>query len=461
MRIKWLSALLLGVVVPCVPASTAVAEGPSAVRVEQRDDSWHLLVDGTPFRVRGAGVSGGDVSELARRGGNALRTWSTGLDRPRVLAMLDEAHRHGLKVAMGLEVGKERHGFDYDDPAAVATQLARIEAEIAAYRHHPAVLMWLVGNELNLEARNPKVWDAVNGIAEAIHALDPHHPVMTPLAGFDAAVIADIKTRAPALDLIGVQLYGDIAGMSARLRGAGWTGPYMVTEWGPTGHWESPQTTWGAPIEDDASRKAGLLARRYTRDIDSDSSHGLGSFVFLWGQKQERTPTWYGLFLDSGEATPGVDAMQHLWTGAWPDNRAPSITPVRLDGQLAIDSVTLRAGAPAQAQVDARDDDGDRLEYRWTVRRESAATSIGGDPEAVPGDVAVAGMAPTPGAWHFRAPQGPGAYRLFVEVRDGQGHAAYANIPFQVVEDVDRATGTAPVGPGRDQATAAPRSATR
>ncbi|MGA2622127.1 MAG: hypothetical protein ABSF26_31435 [Thermoguttaceae bacterium] len=32
----------------------------------------------------------------------------------------------------------------------------------------------------------------------------------------------------------------------------------------------------------------------------------------------------------------------------------------------------------------------------------------------------------------FVAPQAEGAYRVFVFVRDGQGHAATANIPFCV-----------------------------
>ena len=33
------------------------------------------------------------------------------------------------------------------------------------------------------------------------------------------------------------------------------------------------------------------------------------------------------------------------------------------------------------------------------------------------------------------APAAPGHYRLFVEAHDGQGHAAYANLPFRVAGD--------------------------
>ncbi|MDR7192379.1 hypothetical protein J2W68_001087 [Luteimonas terrae] len=335
-------------------------------------------------------------------------------------------------VAMGLHVGKERHGFDYGDVAAIAAQQARILEQVRAHKAHPAVLMWVVGNELNLEARDPRVWDVVESITRAIHAEDPHHPVMTPLAGFDPALADLLRTRAPSLDLIGVQLYGDIVELPAKLEAARWNGPYVVTEWGPTGHWESPLTSWAAPIEDDASRKAALLVDRYTRIIEADAAQGLGSYVFLWGQKQERTPTWYGLFLSSGESTPGVDAMQQLWTGRWPQNRAPEIAPLRIDGRLAIDSVVLAPDAEHRAQVVARDPDGDPLTYRWIVREESRAISIGGDPETLPPEVPLRLSEVAGGELRFSAPTRPGAYRLFVEVRDGQGHAAYANFPFHV-----------------------------
>jgi hypothetical protein len=426
----WLWLWLWVVALMALPASAT--ERASHVRIVQEDGRYVLQVDGAPFRVKGAGMGGEGQEALAARGGNSFRTWGTGTDVAKVRAMLDRAQRNGLKVAMGIEVGNERHGFDYDDDAAVAAQLGRIRDEVKRYQDHPAVLMWVVGNELNLHYSNPKVWDAVGAITDMIHREDPHHPVMTTLAGFDKPLIDLLKSRAPSLDLIGIQLYGDIGALPEKLKTSGWTGPYVVTEWGPTGHWESPLTTWKAPIEDDASRKAQLLQQRYEQVIAADTTQGLGSYVFLWGNKQERTPTWYGLFLPSGESTPAVDAMQYVWTGAWPTNRAPSIAPLRLDGGVATDSVTLRAGADAFAKVEARDADGDALTYRWTVLHESTATSIGGDREDVPANVRLAAQDDGQGGLRFKAPKKPGTYRLFVDVLDGQGHAAYANLPFRV-----------------------------
>ncbi len=414
------------------PAWAAPGEAPAQVRVVHRDGAYALTVDGRPFRVLGAGMERGGEEELAARGGNAFRTWSSSGDPAEVRAMLDRARRNGLMVAMGLDVARERHGFDYDDAAAVERQLQRVRAEVLRFKDHPAVLMWLVGNELNLDGRNPAVWDAVEQIARMIHAVDPHHPVMTPLAGFDPAVVAEVTRRAPSLDLLGLQLYGEIDALQQLLQASAWDGPYIVTEWGPTGHWESPLTSWGAAIEDDATRKAELLLRRYRGQIDADRRRGLGSFVFLWGHKQERTPTWYGLFLPSGETTPGIDAMQFAWTGRWPDNRAPSASAITLDGRAAIDSIVLQPGRAYRASVQARDPDGDPLEYRWSVRAESTATSIGGDPEALPPTIDTGLRAAGDGVLALTAPALPGNYRLFVEIHDGQGHAAHANVPFQV-----------------------------
>ena len=352
---------------------------------------------------------------------------------------LDEAYEHGLMVAMGLEIARERpgegrgyFGFDYDDDAAVAEQLERVRAEVLALKDHPALLMWGIGNELNLGAENPAVWDAVNGIAEMIKEVDGNHPVTTMLAGISPELVDQIEARAPALDFLSVQFYADIENLAQRLADAGYDGPYLVTEWGATGHWEVGETPWGAPIENNSSVKADLYRDRYVNNIRADTLRGLGSYVFLWGQKQERTPTWYGMFMPTGEQTESVGVMQQLWTDRAPDNASPRLERMTLDGRQATDGVTLDAGQAVPAEVASTDADGDALRYAWEVRREQTVLSHGGDdepePEALPGLVAPADAATVT----LTAPAEPGAYRLFINVYDGQGHAAHANIPFYV-----------------------------
>lgn len=250
-----LAALLVAVALAGFAVrAPAPSAGPTHVRIVRAGEGWQLRVGGRPFVIRGAGLDGGDQEALAARGANSFRTWRPGTEHEPGNAMLDRARRNGLHVALGIPMPTERHGFDYRDGAAVEREVARVRAEVLRYRDHPALLMWVIGNELNLDAREPAVWDAIGRIATMIHRLDPRHPVMTTLAGVDPAVVAEIRRRAPDLDVLGVQLYGDVDRLAERMRASGWPGPYVVTEWGPTGHWESPTTAWGAPIEDDASR---------------------------------------------------------------------------------------------------------------------------------------------------------------------------------------------------------------
>ncbi|AKO06663.1 hypothetical protein ACQR5T_03340 [Xanthomonas oryzae pv. oryzicola] len=411
------------------------------VRIAQGADGYRLLVDGAPFVIKAAGLGNGSMETLDARGGNALRTLHVDADPQRQRALLDRAQRNGLKVAVGIEVGNQRHGFDYDDAAAVKQQLQRILAQVRQSAAHPAVLLWVVGNALNLDDSNPKVWNAVGEIAEAIHAVNPDHPVTAMLAGFDKQLINQRKTRAPALDLVAVQLSGDIAALPQKLRDSEWRGPYVVTEWGPTGHRESPTTTWGVPIEDDRTHKALLLQPRYRSDIASDTRQGLGSFVLLWGDRQERTPTWYGLFLPPGEVTSSVDTLQLLWTGQWPATRAPAVSALTLAGQRVTDSVSLRPGQAVTASIHASG--ASVLRDTWQVRIESTARSSGGDPETLPPLVNVA-IAPNRVAGDRNRALGtgeevrliappPGNYRLFVEAGDDDGRAGHANLPFRML----------------------------
>src|SRR5688572_24347597 len=134
-------------------ASAKVSPSRAAkVEIRQTDGKFQLFVNSQPFYVKGAGLEFGNQEKLAAHGGNAFRTWRTENGRESGQQVLDRALTNGLYVVMGLEVGRERHGFNYDDSAAVAQQLAEVKAEVLKYKDHPALLAWIIGNELNLRA---------------------------------------------------------------------------------------------------------------------------------------------------------------------------------------------------------------------------------------------------------------------------------------------------------------------
>ena len=409
-------------------ASGKASAKPVKVEIRKTDSSYQLLRGGQPYFVKGAG---GSVypDRIAAYGGNSIRTWGSNNGQQ----VLDTAQKYGLTVLMGLDVARERHGFSYDDTAAVRKQLESLRAEVIKYKNHPALLAWGIGNELNLQYKNPKVWNAVNDISKMIHQLDPDHPTCTVLAGVNKGLVDYIKERCPDIDFLSINTYGGLATLPAAVHAVGWNGAYMVTEWGPTGHWEGLQTAWKSPIEETSSEKAAVYKSRYEYSIERDKDKCLGSYVFLWGQKQERTPTWYGIFTDKGEESEVVDVMQYLWSATWPKNKAPHIYSLQIDNKKAVNNVYLHPGNGYTVLAVVTDPDNDKLTYRWELLPEPAQVGEGGDYEARPKPLEnrVSGSAGN-GQAMLKAPEKEGAYRLFIYVNDGNNNVATANLPFYV-----------------------------
>ncbi|WP_051660782.1 glycosyl hydrolase [Bosea sp. 117] len=397
----------------CEAAATAVAVS------EDR-----ILVDGRPFAVRGA-AGDGPLPLLAGLGATTLRTYG-GDPGP----ALDAAQRAGLKVIVGLWLGHPRQGANYADRGFVEAQLSAIRATVVKYCNHPALLMWGIGNEVEVDlADDSMVWPAIEEAAALVRSLDPAHPRMAVLAEIGGDKVSKIKQMAPSIDVLGVNSYGDaLLSLPKRVRDAGWSGPTVVVEMGALGHWQAATSPWGAPFEPSSTQKA-IQLRRYFNALQPA---GIGVIAFLWGQKQEVTASWYGILLADGEWTEPAEAMAESWGGRTPGgNHAPRIAYLRFAHDASAPFASWRAGEEGAVVLEALDPDGDPLEATWEIVAESTVRSVGGDPEPAPRRFPEGLLAKdATGARIGHLP--PGRYRITLVLRDGRGGAATANLPFEL-----------------------------
>ncbi|MEO1128269.1 MAG: glycoside hydrolase family 2 TIM barrel-domain containing protein [Planctomycetota bacterium] len=423
----------LAILIGALLLATSLEAEPVQVVIKQTSDGPVLYRESQPFFIRGVGGAT-ELEDLAKIGGNSFRTWGAeqltetrvgddGVER----SLLDHAHRLGLTVAAGYWLGHPRHGFDYNDPKAVQAQLDRVRSFVETYKDHPAILVWGIGNEVEIEGADyEQVFKAINDAARLVKSIDDAHPTMTVISEASPDKIHAFMRWCPDIDILGINSYGGLSTLGDRLREIGLDRPWIATEYGLLGHWEVSKSPWGAEYEMTSTQKAAFLEQSYAGSISS-SSGCLGGYAFFWGAKQECTETWFGMLLADGTPLQSVEVLQEQW-GGQPENRAP-----RVIGQMRsqVDPAAVPPGAPMRVSVEARDPDGDALHYEWVLRRESTDRRKGGDLEDAPPALNPAFRVTNPGTTQFAAPKEPGAYRLFVTIRDGDW-AATANLPFYV-----------------------------
>ena len=414
-----------------MPPPRALSAEPSRVTLTRRPSGeWQLLRNGRPYAIRGAGGFA-NLRLLRDLGGTTIRTWGveqlglTESGKP----LLDECAELGLTAVVGLWVNHPRHGHDYGDKAMLQAQRDRIRAAVRHYRDHPALLIWGLGNEMEGDGQDERIWRELEVLARIIKAEDPDHPVCTVLAG-----TGDEKVRAMipcyrSLDILGINMYAGAQKVDAQLAAQGWDRPFLLAEFGPPGHWEVPTTAWGAPIEPMPLEKAAAYATSHAGAMHEGRGLCLGAFAFIWGHKQETTATWFGMFLPTGEKTPVVDAMARQWNGGRnPSPDSPVITALDADFRER----AARPGEVKRVTVTVGKAEQDVLDYDWQVVAESTDVKQGGDFETAPPEIAHCVLEGDAATATIRLPLNPGPYRIFVTVRDGNGGGSSANFPFLI-----------------------------
>jgi hypothetical protein len=205
------------------------------------------------------------------------------------LDVLDRLHAAGIMVVMTV-----------DD---AINDTARVRAAVETYRSHPAVLMWMLGNEWNISRyyQGFTVEDAARrteAAAALIHALDPDHPVSTSYGEIDIEAdgqrLADteryVDVVCPSVDVWGLNIYrGRTFGTLFRQWAMLSSKPMFVSEFGtdafrsatlshpPDGAVdEAMQADWDGNLWSDLYRQ--LSAR-------DPAKVALGGTVFAWNDE--------------------------------------------------------------------------------------------------------------------------------------------------------------------------------
>ena len=423
---------------PTDPGQEPSGPADGKVRISGSQGSWALLVNGKNWPVKGVtwGPAPADfpqhVANLKALGVNTIRTWGTDAGSK---VLLDAAAAQGMRTVAGFWLapggGPGSGGCPnyVTDAAYKATSMNDIVTWVTAYKDHPGVLMWNVGNEsllglgncysgAELEAQRTAYATFVNDAAKRIHQIDPTHPVTSTDAWTGAWPY--YKASSPDLDLYGLNSYGAICDAKATWIAGGYTKPYLITEAGPAGEWEVPNDVNGVPDQGtDAQNAAG-----YTTAWSCIQAHkgvALGATMFHYGNEGDFGGIWFNIKPGNNKRL-AYYAIAKAYGG--PAGSAGTNTPPTFSSFTVSNQTGVVAGSTFTVNAPASDPDGDAITYN--VLANSTYINKSG------------GLAPIPwtrngSTFTVTAPQTLGVWKVYVFAEDGKGNVGVETKSFRVV----------------------------
>lgn len=388
-----------------------------------------------PFVARPIrGVCGSQrLADAVARGADCVRTYSA----PTV-AELDRYHALGLRVIVGHWMpnegenpGKDGWPWKHSYAKSAAAMDREFTAIVERIGDHPAVVMWSLGNEVRLE---PEYLRQANRLSRIVHARHPDVPTSLTMVNAPAASLQLVRKHAPDIDVVGANVYG--AGAVTNAANAlreHWGRAFYFSEFGCTGPWWGPQTSWGERFEPGATAKAADLVTAWERIAAADGC--LGGCAFMWGRWTQERISYFSMLLPADpwskspadadlRFTPLADAMATAWKRP-PARRAPRLDRVEIGGQSGRDVVVEPRMRLEVAAVVNKNDRDSALRYRWWIARQ---TKGGFRPVAGPVDAA------TPDAEIAAPAERGGRFFLFGLVLDDAGGACATTLPFKIAD---------------------------
>ncbi len=439
----------------------------NTVYIRKTDQGHQLFRNGEPFFIKGAGGES-NFKELAEIGGNAIRLY----EPSNLQKKLDKAHKHNLAVIVDIPIPAYNKLYNfYDDEDDITALKKEIKELVNQHKDHPALLIWNLGNEINYPfvLKKNDFIKTFNELVSMIQEVDPNHPVSTSIIGVSRKTISSIYFHSPKLDLISFNTFGNTKFVKSHIAQISFlfgSRPYFFSEFGPDGPWESITTSWGAPIEATSTIKSERIRTRYNMINDIEDEGNLGSLLFYWGTKLERTHTWFSLFKDEykseaikvietmwqADVSPEIRAMDYMFASNEDSKDISDYLPGGLNyshdspGSIGLDymlvnnqgaheNLIFSPGELSHAELffleNSNDDD---VLIDWEIYPEAWFSDIN--------EVAVKNYQPIDPFVNFEknkttflAPKKEGPYRIFAYVYDQDGFFATTNTPFYVLDN--------------------------
>lgn len=409
----------------------------ATVHIKKNGDNYELYRNGELFEIKGC--SGNMFfRELKEAGANTVRLYDT----VNLKSKLDLLHKEGLAVVVTIPI------LRYNDSDTIYSNSLEVEKNgdnirnfINKHKSHPAILYWILGNEINYPnwPKGEEYIKNFNSFLEIVHQEDRNHPVSTAVGGFDRSKVISMNNQSPGLDLISINIFGELSTFQKRKKEISllWNGPYVFSEFGVNGPWEADNTTWMAPIEQTSTKKAEQYSQRYYDYINTNKDgRCLGTLGFYWGIKQERTHTWFSTFQKDGKKNETAVVLEQILSNKSTTYNGPKIEYILLNGKGAGESVILQSNENAEVQLVLpinHNTSGNLI--KWEIRKENwnyAYNEVEKTPDTIPNLITEI----TNSKMIFRAPEEPGPYRVFLKIED-KNYFATANIPFYVLKTMD------------------------
>lgn len=311
--------------------------------LEKANGTWLLKVDGEPYDIKGV-TFGYDkevdhyaqyFQDLNFLGVNTIRLWATDTNTKK---LLDAADQYGIKVMVGIWMRHGRPGMEDDDSfnyledeKGMETMFSNAIKTVEAFKNHPAVLSWGVGNEVYLNMATDEEKKAYSHFLERvcsnIKTIDSNHPITSEEAWTFG--LEWWEKYVPSLDIYGLNSYGPgVDLLASEMNKRAIDKPYIVTEFGVTGEWDMEKNGHGVANEPTDQQKYDAIAKGYHNWIKNKPAC-LGAFVFHYGNGDDFLAAW--LFSHFKEMyRPQYWAIREAFTGNTPVNSVPVINQFEL-----------------------------------------------------------------------------------------------------------------------------------